>query len=100
MNARKLLSVPDSASHHATPCVRNQASPLTGFNGFKHNAVLREILSQAHLTRLDFAVGSAGLMCQSLTLALNHAGTRRGFGRTLIEQPIRNPVMPRRQRFH
>src|SRR5437868_5852566 len=33
---------------------------------------IREILSHAHLTRLDFAVGSAGLMRQCLTLALNH----------------------------
>ena len=33
---------------------------------------LREILSHSHLTRLDFAVGSAGLMRQVLTLALNH----------------------------
>ena len=54
---------------------------------------LREILSHAHLTRLDFAVGSAGLMRQSLTLALNHAGTRRGFGRTLAEQPMMANVL-------
>ena len=38
-------------------------------------------LSHAHLTRLDFAIGSAGLMRQALTLALNHAQTRQGFGR-------------------
>ena len=54
---------------------------------------LREILSHAHLTRLDFAVGSAGLMRQSLTLALNHAGTRRGFGRSLAEQPMMANVL-------
>ncbi|WP_029525026.1 acyl-CoA dehydrogenase family protein [Polaromonas glacialis] len=54
---------------------------------------LREILSHAHLTRLDFAVGSAGLMRQSLTLALNHAGTRRGFGQTLAEQPMMANVL-------
>ena len=54
---------------------------------------LREILSHAHLTRLDFAVGSAGLMRQSLTLALNHAGTRRGFGRALAEQPMMANVL-------
>src|ERR1700722_11785039 len=37
---------------------------------------IREILSHAHLTRLDFAIGSAGLMRQSLTLALRHTTTR------------------------
>lgn len=50
-------------------------------------------MSHAHLTRLDFAVGSAGLMRQSLTLALNHAGTCRGFGRALAEQPMMANVL-------
>lgn len=54
---------------------------------------IREILSHAHLTRLDFAVGSAGLMRQALTLALNHADTRRGFGAPLSEQPMMAAVL-------
>ena len=56
-------------------------------------AGIREILSHAHLTRLDFAVGSAGLMRQSLTLALQHTGTRRGFGKSLAEQPMMANVL-------
>ena len=54
---------------------------------------IREILSHAHLTRLDFAVGSAGLMRQSLTLALAHTTTRRGFARPLAEQPMMANVL-------
>jgi len=54
---------------------------------------IREILSHAHLTRLDFAVGSAGLMRQALTLALNHAGTRRGFGHPLAALPMMANVL-------
>lgn len=54
---------------------------------------LREILSHAHLTRLDFAVGSAGLMRQSLTLALNHASSRKGFGSSLAAQPMMANVL-------
>lgn len=49
---------------------------------------IREILAHAHLTRLDFAIGSAGLMRQALTLALRHATTRQAFGRPLAEQPM------------
>ena len=49
---------------------------------------LREILSHSHLTRLDFAVGSAGLMRQALTLALQHTGTRQAFGTSIAEQPM------------
>jgi len=56
-------------------------------------AGIREILSHAHLTRLDFAVGSAGLMRQALTLALQHTRSRRGFGLALAEQPMMRNVL-------
>ena len=54
---------------------------------------IREILSHAHLTRLDFAIGSAGLMRQALTLALNHAQTRKGFGLALADQPMMTNIL-------
>ncbi len=54
---------------------------------------IREILSHAHLTRLDFAIGSAGLMRQALTLALNHTQSRRGFGASLAEQPMMTNIL-------
>ena len=49
---------------------------------------LREILSHSHLTRMDFAIGSAGLMRQSLTLALRHTMTRNAFGTTIADRPM------------
>ena len=54
---------------------------------------IREILSHAHLTRLDFAIGSAGLMRQALTLALNHTQTRQGFGLALADQPMMTNIL-------
>lgn len=54
---------------------------------------IREILSHAHLTRLDFAIGSAGLMRQALTLALNHTQTRTGFGLALADQPMMTNIL-------
>ena len=54
---------------------------------------IREILSHAHLTRLDFAVGSAGLMRQALTLALNHTQSRKGFGLALADQPMMTNIL-------
>lgn len=56
-------------------------------------AGIREIISHSHLTRLDFAVGSAGLMRQVLTLALNHTTTRKGFGSSLAERPMMANVL-------
>jgi putative acyl-CoA dehydrogenase len=54
---------------------------------------IREILSHSHLTRLDFAVGSAGLMRQALTLALRHTTTRKAFGTSIAERPMMANVL-------
>lgn len=54
---------------------------------------IREILSHAHLTRLDFAIGSAGLMRQALTLALQHTTTRNAFGSTIADRPMMTNVL-------
>ena len=54
---------------------------------------IKEILSHAHLTRLDFASGSAGLMRQSLTLAIHHAQSRTAFGKRMSELPMQTNVL-------
>lgn len=54
---------------------------------------LREILSHSHLTRLDFAIGSAGLMRQALTLAMQHTTTRNAFGTTIADRPMMTNVL-------
>lgn len=54
---------------------------------------IREIISHAHLTRLDFAIGSAGLMRQCLTLALRHTTTRKAFGTSIAERPMMTNVL-------
>jgi len=54
---------------------------------------IRSILSSADLTRLDFAVGSAGLMRAALSQALHHADTRTAFGAPLSRLPVMSPVL-------
>jgi len=49
---------------------------------------IRTGIEMNHYTRLDFAVGSAGLMRQALSQAAHHAAHRRAFQRALIDQPI------------
>jgi len=51
------------------------------------------ILESADLTRLDFAVGSAGLIRAALTQALNHANTRHAFGAPLVQLPVMADVL-------
>ena len=49
---------------------------------------IRTGIEMNHYTRLDFAVGSAGLMRQALSQSAHHAAHRRAFQRPLIDQPI------------
>ncbi|NRF68704.1 isovaleryl-CoA dehydrogenase [Aquincola sp. S2] len=52
-----------------------------------------QILSMGALTRLDCALGTAGLMRQALSIALHHCEERRAFGKRLIEQPLMKNVL-------
>ena len=54
---------------------------------------IRTIIEMAHATRLDFAIGSAGLMRQALSQALHHTTNRRAFQRSLIDLPIMRNVV-------
>jgi putative acyl-CoA dehydrogenase len=52
---------------------------------------IRAALEIAHLTRLDFAIGSAGLMRWALTL--HHTHNRRSFQRVLADHPMMANVL-------
>ncbi len=52
-----------------------------------------QILSMGALTRLDCALGTAGLMRQALSLALHHTAQRSAFGKRLIDQPLMKNVL-------
>lgn len=54
---------------------------------------IRTIIEMAHLTRLDFAIGSSGLMRQALSQAIHHTSHRRAFQRTLVDLPIMRNVI-------
>ncbi|WP_328305663.1 acyl-CoA dehydrogenase family protein [Actinomycetospora sp. NBC_00405] len=54
---------------------------------------VRTILSSAEYTRLDFAVGSAGLMRAALSQALHFNDHRTAFGAPLSQLPIQAPVL-------
>ncbi len=73
---------------------RSNASSEVEFRGAVARMVgepgrgIRAGLEMNHYTRLDFAVGSAGLMRQAVAQAAHHAANRRAFQRALIDQPI------------
>jgi putative acyl-CoA dehydrogenase len=51
------------------------------------------ILEMGVYTRLDNAIGAAGLMRQCVAQAIHHARGRRAFGRLLAEQPLMRNVL-------
>ena len=52
-----------------------------------------QILAMGTLTRLDCALGTAGMMRQALSLALHHTAQRHAFGKPLIDQPLMKAVL-------
>jgi len=52
-----------------------------------------QILEMGNVTRLDCALGTAGLMRQALSLALHHTAQRKAFGKLLIDQPAMKNVL-------
>ena len=52
-----------------------------------------QILAMGTMTRLDCALGTSGLMRQSLSIALNHTAQRNAFGKPLIAQPLMRNVL-------
>ena len=54
---------------------------------------IRTILTSAEYTRLDFAVGSAGLMRAALSQALHYNDYRSAFGAPLSRLPLQAPVL-------
>jgi putative acyl-CoA dehydrogenase len=51
------------------------------------------ILEMVQHTRLDCAIGSAGIMRGAVARALHHAAHRHAFGKRLIEQPLMQNVL-------
>ncbi len=68
---------------------RNLEAVMVGEDG----RGIRTIIEMGHLTRLDFAVGSAGLMRQALSQAIHHTTNRCAFQKRLIDQPIMANVL-------
>jgi putative acyl-CoA dehydrogenase len=52
-----------------------------------------QILAMGTMTRLDCALGTAGLMRQSLSIALHHTAQRQAFGKRLMDQPLMRNVL-------
>jgi putative acyl-CoA dehydrogenase len=94
VNAIRIQRLKDKLGNHAN------ASSEVEFDGDTSAWLVGEegrgvpqILAMGALTRLDCALGTAGLMRQSLTLAIHHTRQRMAFGKELAEQPLMKNVL-------
>jgi len=93
LNAIAIQRLKDKLGNHAN------ASSEVEFNGAlawlvgEEGRGIAQILEMGTLTRLDCALGSAGLMRGATALALHHASQRRAFGKLLAEQPLMKNVL-------
>lgn len=78
---------------------RSNASAEVEYHGL-HAVMIGEegrgiatILEMAHLTRLECALSSAGIVRQAVAQALHHAAHRIAFQRKLIDQPLMRNVL-------
>ncbi len=49
---------------------------------------IQTILEMGTVTRIDCALGTAGLMRRAVSLAIDHCSQRKAFGRLLMDQPL------------
>ena len=92
-NRLALQRLKDKAGNRSNASSEVEFNECLGWLVGEEGHGIREILSHAHLTRLDFAVGSAGLMRQALTLALNHTQSRQSFGSSIADQPMMTNIL-------
>ena len=93
LNGINIQRLKDKLGNHAN------ASSEVEFNGAlawlvgEEGRGIPQILEMGTLTRLDCALGSAGLMRAAVALALHHCAQRQAFGKRLIEQPLMQNVL-------
>ncbi|MEO6033309.1 MAG: acyl-CoA dehydrogenase family protein [Burkholderiaceae bacterium] len=93
LNAIAIQRLKDKLGNHAN------ASSEVEFNGAlawlvgEEGRGVAQILEMGTLTRLDCALGTAGLMRGAVALALHHTAERRAFGKLLNRQPLMQNVL-------
>jgi putative acyl-CoA dehydrogenase len=93
LNALHIQRLKHKLGNHANASseveFNNTAAWLVGEEG----RGIPQILQMGALTRLDCALGTAGLMRQALSLALHHCAQRSAFGKPLAAQPLMQNVL-------
>jgi len=93
LNGIKINRLKDKLGNRANASSEIEYHDAHAFLVGEEGKGVRTILSSAEYTRLDFAVGSAGLMRAALSQGLHYNDNRSAFGSRLSQLPIQAPVL-------
>jgi len=93
VNALRIQRLKDKLGNHANASSEVEFADALAWRVGDEGRGVPQILAMGALTRLDCALGTAGLMRAALTLALHHTAHRSAFGRRLAEQPLMRNVL-------
>jgi putative acyl-CoA dehydrogenase len=93
VNALHLLRLKDKLGNRSNASSEVEFDAAYGLLVAEEGRGIPAILEMGVYTRLDNAIGSAGLMRQCVSQAIHHARGRRAFGRLLAEQPLMRNVL-------
>jgi putative acyl-CoA dehydrogenase len=93
VNGLRLLRLKDKLGNRSNASAEVEFEEAFGLLLAEEGRGIATILEMGVYTRLDNAIGSAGLMRQCVAQAIHHARGRRAFGRLLSEQPLMRNVL-------
>jgi putative acyl-CoA dehydrogenase len=93
LNAIRIQRLKHKLGNHANASSEVEFESALAWRVGDEGRGIPQILAMGALTRLDCALGTAGLMRHALSLALHHTTQRRAFGKALVEQPLMKNVL-------
>ncbi len=93
LNAMRIERLKDKLGNHANASSEVEFDGATAWLVGEEGRGVPQILAMGAITRLDCALGTAGLMRQALSIALHHCAQRQAFGKRLVEQPAMRSVL-------
>jgi putative acyl-CoA dehydrogenase len=94
INPIRIQRLKDKLGNHANASSEVEfGGDVTGWLVGDEGRGVPQILAMGALTRLDCALGTAGLMRAALVLAIHHTRQRMAFGKRLAEQPLMKNVL-------
>ena len=93
LNSMVIQRLKDKLGNHANASSEVEFDRAAAWLVGEQGRGVPQILTMGALTRLDTALGTAGLMRQALSIALHHCTQRQAFGQRLIDQPLMKNVL-------